>query len=93
MKYDTVIDFTGKNAPSPDDSGETVVEAADAAAAAEAACEQRDQYDDYDVISAGEVMVYVRSVGEQDWQAYTVTAETVPVYSAREKRSTTVKNS
>lgn len=88
-EYDFIIDSSGNNAPASGGNGDGTISAIDAGDAAEKACEQQDQYGDYDILSAGEVTVYVRSTGEQDWQAYTVTAETVPMYSAHKKRGIT----
>lgn len=54
--------------------------------AAERFCESRDNQGDYDIIRNGEQEgIFVRRNEDSEWMEFTVTAESVPSYSAYEQ--------
>jgi hypothetical protein len=64
------------------------VHASDAEDAAARFAEEYDQGGDYDIIKRGSAEVEVRKQGEEVIQLIDVTAESVPQYSAWERRTT-----
>lgn len=64
----------------------TEVHASDAEEAAETFCEQHDCDGEYNIVQSGSAEVEVRKQGEDAVTLFDITAETIPQYSAYERK-------